>query len=182
MVFVYLFFGGGGCGFACLFVFNRNALMHRIKRHCASCGAYKTDIFLSLAGGDWQAWKKGMNKGAVSEIHLIFNSSCQTGMQTRVQEKWDNVEVEPVCAFVTGTVDGTGTGRVDGRDLWVQGWRAAPAGLNLTNSLSKSMERSQSGTLPEVSVWTGEADYRSYYKRCTKTSPKQNQTFYSCKV
>lgn len=33
--------------------------------------------------------------------------------------------------------------RVDGRELWVQGWRAAPAGLTSTNSLSKSMETSQ---------------------------------------
>lgn len=32
-----------------------------------SYGAYETNIFLSLAGGDWQARKKGMNKGAVSE-------------------------------------------------------------------------------------------------------------------
>lgn len=26
------------------------------------CGAYETNVFLSLAGGDWQARKKGMNK------------------------------------------------------------------------------------------------------------------------
>lgn len=92
VVFVYWFVWEGGCGFACL-LFNGNALMHCLKSHCASCGAYRTDIFLSLAGGDWQAWKKGMNKGAVSEIHLIFNSSCQTVMQTRVQEKLVNVEI-----------------------------------------------------------------------------------------
>lgn len=33
--------------------------------------------------------------------------------------------------------------RVDGRELWVRGWRPAPAGLTSTNSLSKSMETSQ---------------------------------------
>lgn len=34
---------------------------------CAFCGAYGTNMFLSLAGGDWQARKKGMNKSALSE-------------------------------------------------------------------------------------------------------------------
>lgn len=42
--------------------------------HCALCGAYETNMFLSLAGGDWQARKKGMNKGALSETHPILDT------------------------------------------------------------------------------------------------------------
>lgn len=41
--------------------------------HCALCGAYETNILLSLAGGDWPARKKGMNKGAASETCLILD-------------------------------------------------------------------------------------------------------------
>lgn len=83
------------------------------KNLCGLCGVSNT--FLSLAGGDWQAGKKGMDEGAASDTSPTLDIRRQT-----LNINWLLlIFTLPVLLQQPG----------GGRELWVQGWRAATAGF-----------------------------------------------------
>lgn len=84
-----------------------------LKSLCGLCGI--SNAFLSLAGGDWQARKKGMDEGAASDTSPTLDIHRQT-----LNIYW------LLLKFTLPLLLQQPRG---GRELWVQGWRAATAGV-----------------------------------------------------
>lgn len=88
--------------------------------------------FLFLAGGDWQARKKGMDEGAASDTSPTLDMHRQT-----LNINWQLLKFTlPVLLQQPG----------GGRELWVQGWRAATAGLIQLIPLIRASTSSQTIT------------------------------------